>query len=244
MSQETLPKSRRSRRSAQPAFTLIELLVVIAIIAILAAMLLPALARAKESGRAAACSSNLHQLGIASITYSFDFGGHLPYFRSWLYTGTKPGDLTTGELYPYMKSKAAYLCPTDQNELASHKKIVVPPNTGFGGAIKAKRDYSYCMNCGLCHVDDISKFKAPTETMIYMEALLSTNDYSGQAGPSFGDHTLALRHNGKGFYLMGDSHIEKMAQKQSLAIEKKKRFWFPTDDTTAANGMPLGNGLE
>jgi prepilin-type N-terminal cleavage/methylation domain-containing protein len=89
------------------AFTLIELLVVVAIVAILAGLLLPLLSRAKNSARNTVCLNNLHQLAVASVAYSLDQGGYLPWFDTWLFT--KAGDLTTGGLYPYLNSKAVYM---------------------------------------------------------------------------------------------------------------------------------------
>lgn len=116
-------------------FTLIELLIVVAIIGILAALLFPVFARARESARRTSCLSNLKQLGLGFHQYTQDYDEKLPNVTGsgagegegvvggWVYYTNYQNDVTTasytnfdvsqGSLYPYVKSRQIYICPSD-----------------------------------------------------------------------------------------------------------------------------------
>ncbi len=105
------------------AFTLIELLVVIAIIGILASMLVPAITRAKESGRAAKCLNNLRQIGLALQLYVGDNDNRMPVMRDRTY-GTNavpppPPALPSPDvvLARQLAGTNIWLCPSDRDQV-------------------------------------------------------------------------------------------------------------------------------
>lgn len=160
---------RKSRRSG---FTLIELLVVIAIIAILAAMLLPALAKAKDKALAISCMNNTKQLMLGWQLYTSDYqeklvtgaspvGGSMDWTAN---TANIDADLLTNPdrgslMAPYIKSPGTWKCPGD--------KYQSPQNPG-------PRVRSMSMNAALGN-SGLQKINQYPAGRVYFTALKTTD---------------------------------------------------------------------
>jgi prepilin-type N-terminal cleavage/methylation domain-containing protein/prepilin-type processing-associated H-X9-DG protein len=191
-----------SSKSNQRAFTLIELLVVIAIIAILAALLVPAIARAKDQAWSTKCLSNYRQIGIACTMYANDHNDSLP-------LSAHEGASWVGTLRTYLSGTNLWRCPSDLNKTrifsSAINDFILPPVAG-----ETRKDFSKgsTLPCACAtflmgekekkeNVSDHFHFADPFE--------------AGYAPPFFAAQVDVERHKKSANYLFVDGHVERLS---------------------------------
>ncbi|MEI9962547.1 MAG: prepilin-type N-terminal cleavage/methylation domain-containing protein [Limisphaerales bacterium] len=228
------------RLRKENAFTLIELLVVIAIIAILAAMLLPALAKAKEKAKTINCLSNVKQWGYAFYMYEDDNNDIFPYegaigdistgnnISAW-YNSTVPyinsprlADLYLQGKAPVKASRGLFVCPSTVTNLTTTPTV----NSAF-----FMYGFNNRMDPNNAPYFKRSQVVKPTDTVTFTEG--EENGY-----PSCSGVYTPARHNKRANLGFADGHagiikredyIRTTAEDNSETewSRDRKVYWFP-----------------
>ncbi len=206
-------------------FTLIELLVVIAIIAILTALLLPALARARESGKRISCVSQLKQIGVINQSYSFNYQDwQAPVSHPWVTPQgiTRSGEFIYKVVYETVKGEiwqgnaahgipALLICPS-----GSEERYVSATNTDYS-SLRPASNYAFAIALGTLTNPDlpmrkVNRCRQPSRTAIAADGKCGSRQY-----PWFTvtDETscrsqIDFRHLGNAAAAMLDGHVETL----------------------------------
>ena len=198
---------------------------VIAVIALLAALLLPALAGARDCARRAKCMSNLRQFGLATQMYWDDNGGAcfryqlgatnggVLYWFGWLASGVEGQrvfDATPGALYTYLQGRGVELCPALNYSSPNFKAKASGAAYGYGYNLSLSAPASQ-------PALRVAKIARPTDTVIMADAA-QANTFLAPASPQHPmleeffyvsplEPTAHFRHRQRGEVLFCDGHV-------------------------------------
>ena len=199
-------------RVKQSGFTLVELLVVIAIVAILAALLLPALARAKEKARTAQCAANLRQWGTAYAMYADDNEDFLPRRGQGvqaLFQIDRPADWFNS-LPPYLGLTSFQQAISNNVLPAAHSQsvFICPTASDPGGTYFLP----YGMNMNLCpwNLPVATKFGDVVKPSCVVAMADAPGPYSATF-PSTRPYSVAARHSGRANLLFLAGQVQSFA---------------------------------
>jgi len=236
----------RTRR----AFTLIELLVVIAIIAILAAILFPVFAKARDRAKASACISNEKQIGLALTQYAEDYDSNFPPERVLIGSAWSLGSNTWKDaLAKYINSRDVWVCPSNDQ---SWTNTPTPFGMNLPGDECGRFPRSYAYNGDIFYLNaamqnkgvPMSKFKSPSNTILFVESRVSYSDITSDGGsPSWvetgfivktiknpkGDKGGFNTHSGMINFIFADTHVRSMKLRQTFVPDQ---MWSTEPDTT------------
>jgi prepilin-type processing-associated H-X9-DG protein/prepilin-type N-terminal cleavage/methylation domain-containing protein len=227
----------RTGRHGSGGFTLIELLVVVAIIAILISILLPALGRAREQGKAVYCMNNMRQIGIALLSYQLDHREQVP-ACSCLAAPAPEENYWLAVLQRTAKQDLINRCPKDRSTKPFMNWESPPPERDTWDQYRWS---SYGINAALEDVDGYSQIVCNRISMIPRPAnVIYLAEIPHGAAYDQGDHIHAYRwetseapaaelawdrHAGKSNYLFVDGHVTPHRWQQTWEYPVVNWWW-------------------